>query len=276
MDIVEMIQELRGEFGSKGGGRKSAIAGGRLSTPSRSSGKASAEKSRVTIYNSIDDALHKGFFGQMFSTTGSERLYVITQKKWGKSGQQTVGNKTAKGFSKGSIPSSFGDVKTYAIRTLQRHGGRRGKSLGQEEEKQIEEGTLGKILKRRLEKKKKKSETFDFSYADKEVQKQHFDFKKSKALKKKGVNVTREKITVEGSMGQGRLKRTGQSDSPKGTYSELSRSVRTKEALLKKGSTGGDVRKRKDFAKQKMKRFITKNRTQLKPELPKSKPRFIK
>lgn len=137
MDILDLLTELRGEFGSQGGGRKSAVGGGRMASPSRSADKASAEKSRVTVYNSIDDALHKGFFGQIFSTTGSERLYVITQTKWGKSGQQTVGNKTAKGFSKGSIPSSFGDVKTFAVRTLQRHGGRKSKSLEQEGEKEI-------------------------------------------------------------------------------------------------------------------------------------------
>ena len=101
MDILDLIQEVKGEFG-KGGGRKSAIAGGRKSDTSRSNDVTKSEKGRVTIYNSIDDALHKGFFGQIFSTTGSDRLYVITRKKWGKSGQQTVGSKTAKGFSPGS------------------------------------------------------------------------------------------------------------------------------------------------------------------------------
>ena len=91
-------------------------------------GKVEAEKSKARIYNTIDDALHQGYFGQIFSTKGSDRLYVITKSKWGKSGQQTVGSKTAKGFYPGTIPSSLKDVKKYAKRTLLRHGG--GKRQG--------------------------------------------------------------------------------------------------------------------------------------------------
>ena len=72
-------------------------------------------KSRVKVYDSIDDALRHGHYGQIFSTKASKRLYVITRRKWGKSGQQTVGDKTAKGFSPGSIPSAFKDIKTYAV-----------------------------------------------------------------------------------------------------------------------------------------------------------------
>ena len=124
-DIVKIIQELKGEFGK---GKKSTFSKGE-SDVSRSKDKTHSEKSRVVIYKSIDDALHKGAFGQIFSTVNSDRLYVITHSKWGKSGQQTVGGKTAKGFTKGSIPSSFGDIKSYAIRTLQRHGGKKDKQL---------------------------------------------------------------------------------------------------------------------------------------------------
>ena len=84
-------------------------------------------KSRVRIYNSITDALRNGYMGQIFSTKGADRLYVITKQKWGKDDEQMVGGRTAKGFSPGSIPSSFKDVKRYAVRTMVRHAGKSDK-----------------------------------------------------------------------------------------------------------------------------------------------------
>jgi hypothetical protein len=85
-------------------------------------GKTQASKSRVKVYKSITDALKNGYVGQIFSTKNSNRLYVITKQKWGKDDEQEVGGRTAKGFSPGSIPSKFSDVKKYAVRTLMRHG----------------------------------------------------------------------------------------------------------------------------------------------------------
>jgi len=116
MDLINLIKETRASFG------KGSISG---RDKMRSSGKKShsnSSKSRVHVYGSIMDALKKGFVGQMFSTKGSDRLYVITKQKWGKSDQQSVAGRTAKGFSPGSIPSSFGDVKKYSVRTMVRHG----------------------------------------------------------------------------------------------------------------------------------------------------------
>jgi len=84
--------------------------------------KSKASKSRVKVYKSITDALSNGYVGQIFSTKNSERLYVITKRKWGKDDEQAVGDRVAKGFSPGSIPSKFTDVKKYAVRTLVRHG----------------------------------------------------------------------------------------------------------------------------------------------------------
>mgnify|MGYP003346965258 CR=1 FL=1 len=80
-------------------------------------------KSRVRIYNSITDALRNGYIGQIFSTKGADRLYVITKRKWGTDDEQEVAGRVAKGFSPGTIPSSFKDVKKYSVRTMVRHSG---------------------------------------------------------------------------------------------------------------------------------------------------------
>ena len=88
------------------------------------------KKSRVRVYNSITDALRRGYVGQIFSTKGADRLYVITKQKWGKDREQIVSGRSAKGFSPGSIPASFSDVKKYAVRTMVRHAG--GSKKGKE------------------------------------------------------------------------------------------------------------------------------------------------
>ena len=88
------------------------------------------KKARVRVYSSITDALRRGYIGQIFSTKGADRLYVITRQKWGKDKEQMVAGRTAKGFTPGSIPAKFADVKKYAVRTMVRHAGasKRGKS----------------------------------------------------------------------------------------------------------------------------------------------------
>ena len=120
MDIIEAINESRAE---KGRGSKAGRAKGK-----KSKGKAhtTAEKSRVKIYPGIVPALRKGYPGQMFSTNNADRLYVITDKGWGKDKDQRVAGKTAKGFASGT---PFGKVKKYANRTMVKHGTRGDKSL---------------------------------------------------------------------------------------------------------------------------------------------------
>jgi hypothetical protein len=81
------------------------------------------KKSRVRVYDSITDALRRGYVGQIFSTKGADRLYVITKQKWGTDKEQIVNGRSAKGFTPGSIPSEFNDVKRYAVRTMVRHAG---------------------------------------------------------------------------------------------------------------------------------------------------------
>ena len=57
-------------------GQKAFTSRKRVDTD-RSKDRAQSAKSRVRVYKSIMDALRKGQYGQMFSTVGSDRLYVL-------------------------------------------------------------------------------------------------------------------------------------------------------------------------------------------------------
>lgn len=82
-----------------------------------------SSKSRVKVFRSIKDGLKKGYVGQIFSTRNADRLYVVTKQKWGKSKQQVVSGRTAKGFSPGTIKADYNTVKGYAARTSARYSG---------------------------------------------------------------------------------------------------------------------------------------------------------
>ena len=116
MSFLSLINEAKGSkvFGSKEGtkGRKR-------------SGVVKSEKSRAKEYPSIMTALKMGKFGDIFTTDGSSRLYVITKRKWGKDTEQAVGSKVAKGFTPGSATPSadFKSIKKHAVRTKIRYGG---------------------------------------------------------------------------------------------------------------------------------------------------------
>jgi hypothetical protein len=112
MNVVKILSEVN----KKLGGKKSVTKSG---------------KSRVKVYGSIKKALEQGSMGQIFSTNKADRLYVLTKHKWGKSGQQTVGGKTAKGFTPGSATpgASWKDIKGYAVRTMAKHGGKQKKAI---------------------------------------------------------------------------------------------------------------------------------------------------
>lgn len=91
-------------------------------------GKEKSQKSRVNTYDTIKDALGSGKYGDIFTTDGADRLYVISKGKWGsKSGR----GKIAKGFTPGSATPSakFASVKKHAIRTMLRYGKGGSKSL---------------------------------------------------------------------------------------------------------------------------------------------------
>jgi hypothetical protein len=77
-------------------------------------------KSRAKTYPSISKALGVANYGDIFTTTAANRLYVVTKGKWGaKSGK----GKVAKGFTPGSsTPSAdFPSIKKHAVRTRLRY-----------------------------------------------------------------------------------------------------------------------------------------------------------
>lgn len=120
MNILKLIKETRTSVG------KGTEQGRNKGLSSSNKKHTQASKSRVKIYPSITSALARGYIGQIFSTTNSDRLYVITIQKWGQDDEQMVGGRTAKGFSSGT---PFRKIKKYAMRTLIRHGKHNSKRL---------------------------------------------------------------------------------------------------------------------------------------------------
>jgi|SRR6056300_854813 len=116
MDILDIIGKAKKLSEDNSGGLNKG--------KSKKKGKLSGSRSRVKVYKSITDALGSGYVGQIFTTEGSDRLYVITKRKWGTDKEQEVGGRVAKGFSPG-YGSDFSNVKKYAVRTLVRHGKQR-------------------------------------------------------------------------------------------------------------------------------------------------------
>ena len=66
MDLLRLINETKATK-AKG----SAKGRGKMMSSSKKS-HSNASKSRVKVYNSITDALKKGYLGQIFSTDGSD------------------------------------------------------------------------------------------------------------------------------------------------------------------------------------------------------------
>jgi len=105
MNIDEILDELQEEDKEKKGHE----------------GEKKSFKGRVKTYSTIKDALSGGGYGQIFTTKGANRLYVISKGKWGKKSGR---GKIAKGFTPGSSTpgSSFSSVRKHAARTTLRHG----------------------------------------------------------------------------------------------------------------------------------------------------------
>lgn len=83
-------------------------------------GPVTAKKSKVKNYPSIKIALRRGYPGQIFSTKGAARLYVVSNAGWGKKSSGRI----AKGFTPGAAtPSANWDsIKGHAVRTMKKHG----------------------------------------------------------------------------------------------------------------------------------------------------------
>ena len=87
---------------------------------SKDKGAVKAVKSRAKMYDTLKQARSQGRAGDIISTDGSDRLYVLSKASWGQKSTGTI----AKGFTPGSsTPSSdFKSVKAHAARTRLKHG----------------------------------------------------------------------------------------------------------------------------------------------------------
>ena len=112
MTLFEILEDKAdsGKASKKGGDDKNT----------KDKGAVKARKSRARIFDTIAQALDQGYVGQIFSTKGSDRLYVISKSGWG----QKSSGRIAKGFTPGSsTPSSdFPAIKAHAARTMLKHG----------------------------------------------------------------------------------------------------------------------------------------------------------
>ena len=113
-------------------------------------GATKATKSRAKVYDTIKKALSASRPGDIFTTDGSDRLYVVSKAGWGKKSS----GKIAKGFTPGSSTpgSDFKNVKAHAARTAVKHGTRTSSRL----KKLYGPGVRGKI-KNSLKRAGKKS-----------------------------------------------------------------------------------------------------------------------
>ena len=114
MSFLSLINEAKGSdvFGSKEGTKGRSRAG-----------VTKSQKSRVKVYPSIMSALRSGQIGDIFSTDGSERLYVISKQKWGTDKDQVVAGRIAKGFTPGSATpnATWPSIKKHSVRTKLRY-----------------------------------------------------------------------------------------------------------------------------------------------------------
>ncbi len=119
-DILESKHESG--KGSKKGREKYTSKKG-----AKKKGETKASKSRARVYDTINHALQQGKVGEIFTTKGSDRLYVISKASWG---QKSKG-KIAKGFTPGSSTpgSNFSSIKAHAARTMVKHGSSHSKRL---------------------------------------------------------------------------------------------------------------------------------------------------
>jgi len=119
-DLIELV--LEGKRPKKRGGYHTL-----------KDGVVSSKKSKVVNYPSIRVALRKGYPGQIFSTKGAARLYVVSKAGWGKKSSGRI----AKGFTPGSATPSadWKSVKGHSVRTMRKHGKQRSQKFEKYEKK---------------------------------------------------------------------------------------------------------------------------------------------
>lgn len=121
MRLIDILRESRFEKGQGSKSGRSVFA----SKAGIARDRVKAKKSRVRVFPSISKALNVLDFGTIFSTTASDRLYVVTRPTWGKKSVQQS-EKVAKGFASGT---PFSEIKGYAVRTMKKHGGQKSKKF---------------------------------------------------------------------------------------------------------------------------------------------------
>lgn len=129
MSLIDLIKNLQSESEQELDEKSERYPSGRGSYKRKD--KSVSRKSKVPNYKTIKDALAKTKPGTIFSTKGSYRLYVTTAGGWGKSKQQRVSGRTAKGFTPGSSTpgSEWSSIKSHAARTKVKHGSAKASSL---------------------------------------------------------------------------------------------------------------------------------------------------
>jgi hypothetical protein len=126
MRILQLIIDSRFEAGQGSKSGRSVFS----TKAGTSRERVKAKKSRVRVFPSISKALSVLDFGTIFSTTASDRLYVVTRPTWGKKSVQQS-EKVAKGFAAGT---PFSEIKGYSVRTMKKHGGQKSKKFLKYEE----------------------------------------------------------------------------------------------------------------------------------------------
>ena len=117
--MITLFQLIEGKTesgqGSKKGREKYASKEG-----ATKKGAVSTKKSRARIYKTLKHARSQGKPGDIISTKGADRLYVLSKASWGAKSSGTI----AKGFTPGSSTpgSEFKSVKAHAARTRIKHG----------------------------------------------------------------------------------------------------------------------------------------------------------
>ena len=121
--------EILSEDASKGKGSKKGREKYTSKEGTKKKGAVKARKGRVRVFATIAKALEQGHVGQIFSTKGADRLYVISKSGWGHKSKGRI----AKGFTPGSSTpgSDWKSVKAHSMRTSLKHGHTQSKRLQQ-------------------------------------------------------------------------------------------------------------------------------------------------
>ena len=132
MDILKVLEQLQENADILNEKKSSRYPSGRGKYKTKSKSGNLAIKSRVKVYSTIKAALRSHGPGHIFSTKGSRRLYVISERTHGGTDSESVvSGRIAKGFTPGSATPSaeWGSVKDHAARVGHKYTGRKAKKL---------------------------------------------------------------------------------------------------------------------------------------------------